>query len=115
MGALVTEHGWKVSTQFADRATLAEFTRTAKRTVSRSGSTASSTSPPRTATSTDSPRNSAKRCSPPTTGYFSVPRGAVLTDLAAELDATTSAISERLRVRRPAIDHTCQLRTVTAG
>ncbi|KAA9396788.1 DNA-binding protein [Haloarcula sp. CBA1130] len=107
MGALVTEHGWKVSTQFADRADLEAFRDTCQsRSVTfrphrlceteHGGDDYGLTAPQREALL------AAHRL-----GYFTVPRGADLTELSAELDATASAISERLRRGTDQlIDHT---------
>ncbi|MFD2374774.1 helix-turn-helix domain-containing protein [Haloarchaeobius iranensis] len=97
MGALVTEHGWKVSTQFADRTDLEAFRDACQSSsvtfrphrlceTEHGGDDYGLTVPQREALLT------AHRL-----GYFAVPRAADLEELAAELDVTTSAVSERLR------------------
>lgn len=107
MGAIVTAHGWTVSTQFADRADLEAFRDTCQSSgitfrphrlceTEHGGDDYGLTAPQREALLV------AHRL-----GYFAVPREADLTDLSAELDATTSAISERLRRgTHQLIDHT---------
>ncbi len=65
MGALVTEHGWKVSTQFADRADLEAFRDAVSPAASRSariGSARRNTA----AMTTDSPPRNERRCWQPT-------------------------------------------------
>ncbi|GGN14641.1 hypothetical protein GCM10009021_13660 [Halarchaeum nitratireducens] len=107
MGAIVTAHGWTVSTQFADRADLEAFRDACQSSnvtfrphrvceTEHGGDDYGLTAPQREALLV------AYRL-----GYFAVPREADLTDLSAELDATTSAISERLRRgTHQLIDHT---------
>jgi len=107
MGALVTEHGWKVSTQFADRTDLEAFRDACQRD-------AIDFQPHRLCTAAHSPNDygltapqreallAAYR-----SGYFDVPRTADLAEVSAELDVTTSALSERLRRgTRKLIGHT---------
>lgn len=97
MGAFVTEHGWKVSTQFADRTDLEAF----RDICQRDGI---DFQPHRLCTAADSPNDYG--LTPPQReallaayrhGYFDVPRTADLAEVSAELDVTTSALSERLR------------------
>ncbi|MFC7059748.1 helix-turn-helix domain-containing protein [Halovenus salina] len=97
MGALVTEHGWKVSTQFADRTDLEAFRDACQRD-------AIDFQPHRLCTAAHSPNDYGLTASQREAllaayrhGHFDVPRTADLAEVAAELDVTTSALSERLR------------------
>lgn len=98
MGAVVTGRGWKVSAQFADRDDLETFREAC-------GETGIEFRPRRVFESkTDSTADYGLTAAQQEAllaahemGYFDVPRGADLSDLAAELDTTTSALSERLR------------------
>ncbi|WP_323676274.1 helix-turn-helix domain-containing protein [Halorubellus sp. PRR65] len=96
-GALVTEHGWQVSAQFADRSALEAFSDTCRdsgidfqprRLIEAEGG-------PESYGLTE-PQREALRVAY-RTGYFEVPRKTDLAALAEELDTTTSALSERLR------------------
>jgi predicted DNA binding protein len=97
MGALVSDNGWRVSTQFAARSDLEAFRDACQdhgidfrpRRLVESGIGDEGyglTDPQREALL------AAHRL-----GYFDVPRSVDLSDLAAELETTTSALSERLR------------------
>ncbi|WP_245154567.1 helix-turn-helix domain-containing protein [Halorussus marinus] len=107
MGAFVTEHGWKVSTEFADRTDLEAFHDVCQRD-------AIDFQPHRLCTADHSPNDYG--LTPPQReallaayrhGYFDIPRTADLAEVSAELDVTTSALSERLRRgTRKLVDHT---------
>jgi len=108
MGAVVTGRGWKVSAQFADRDALDAF-RTA------CGNTGVEFRPRRVfdgeTDSTDDYGLTAAQhealLAAHEMGYFDVPRESGLSDLAAELETTTSALSERLRRgQRRLVGHT---------
>jgi len=107
MGALVTAHGWKVSTQFADRADLEAFRDVCQASsltfrphrlceTEHGGDDYGLTVPQREALLAARRR-----------GYFDVPRTADLADVSSELGVTPSALSERLRRgTRKLVDHT---------
>lgn len=108
MGAVVTGRGWRVSAQFADRDALDAF-RTA------CGDTGVEFRPRRvfeaeTDRTDDYGLTAAQHEALLTAhemGYFDVPREADLSDVAAELETTTSALSERLRRgQRRLVGHT---------
>ncbi|MEF8827344.1 MAG: helix-turn-helix domain-containing protein [Halapricum sp.] len=108
MGAVVTGRGWKVSAQFADRNALDSF-RTA------CGETGVEFRPRRVFEAGTDPTDDYGLTAAQhealfaahEMGYFDVPREADLSDLAAELDTTTSALSERLRRgQRRLVGHT---------
>lgn len=97
MGALVTEHGWKVSTQFADQTDLKTFRDVCEddgiefrpRRLFESGVGAADDG--LTASQQEALLTAYQM------GYFEIPRSTDLSGLADELDTTTSALSERLR------------------
>jgi len=108
MGAVVTGRGWKVSAQFADRDALDAF-RTA------CGDTGVEFRPRRVFEAETDPTDDYGLTAAQheallvahEMGYFDVPRQADLSDVAAELDTTTSALSERLRRgQRRLVGHT---------
>lgn len=98
MGAVVTGRGWKISAQFADRADLETF-----RVVC--GDSGVEFRPRRVFEDSAEPGDDYGLTTPQhealltayRMGYFEVPSEADLSDLAVELDTTTSALSERLR------------------
>jgi predicted DNA binding protein len=103
MGALVTGKGWKISAEFADRADLDAFREACTELgidfhplrvfePETAGEAYGLTAPQQEALL------AAHRL-----GYFEVPRGIDLADLAEELDTTTSALSERLRRAQQAL------------
>ncbi|MFW5918912.1 MAG: helix-turn-helix domain-containing protein [Halanaeroarchaeum sp.] len=98
MGAVVTGHGWKVNAQFADRSDLDAFREAC-------GETAVEFRPLRLFQTKVDPDDDYGLTTPQheallaayRMGYFEVPRESDLSDLADELDTTTSALSERIR------------------
>jgi hypothetical protein len=97
-GATVTENGWKVRAQFADREDLATFQDACEETEvgfqllrlsEGSGDSADDYG-------LTGPQHEAILVAFEM-GYFEIPREATLSDVAEELDTTTSALSERLR------------------
>lgn len=97
-GATVTERGWRVRAQFADRGDLAVFRDACEtadvgfRLLRLSEEIADAADD----FGLTQPQNEALLTAFEM-GYFDVPREATLSDIAAELDTTTSALSERLR------------------
>lgn len=108
MGAVVTGRGWKVSAQFADRDALDTF-RTACRDTGvefRPRRVFEAEIDPTDDYGLTAAQHEALLAAHEM-GYFDVPREADLSDLAAELDTTTSALSERLRRgQRRLVGHT---------
>ena len=97
-GATVRARGWKVRAQFADRTDLAAFREACQETDV--GFRLLRLSEGRANGSDDYGLTSAQHEAVLVAfemGYFEVPRDATLSDIAAELDTTTSALSERLR------------------
>jgi hypothetical protein len=98
IGAVVTGRGWKVSARFADRSDLDAFRNAC-------GETDVEFRPLRLFETEADPADDYGLTTPQRetllaayrSGYFEVPRDADLSDLADELDTTTSALSERLR------------------
>lgn len=98
VGAVVTGHGWKVTAQFADREELNEFRGACNETTVRfrplrvfEGDADPTDDYGLTAAQHEALRAALE------IGYFKVPREGDLSELAEELDTTTSALSERLR------------------
>ncbi|QGN07695.1 DNA-binding protein [Halorhabdus sp. CBA1104] len=98
IGAVVTGRGWKVSARFADRSDLDAFRNAC-------GGSDVEFRPLRLFETEADPADDYGLTRPQheallvaaRMGYFDVPRNATLSDLADELDSTTSALSERLR------------------
>jgi predicted DNA binding protein len=95
---VVTGRGWKVSARFADRSDLDAFRNAC-------GETGVEFRPLRLFETEADPADDYGLTTPQheallaayRMGYFDVPRDSDLSDLADELDTTTSALSERLR------------------
>jgi len=98
IGAVVTGRGWKVSARFADRSDLDAFR-------SACGGSDVKFRPLRLFEAEADPADDYGLTTPQheallvatRMGYFDVPRNATLSDIADELDTTTSALSERIR------------------
>jgi predicted DNA binding protein len=97
-GAVVTGRGWKVSARFADRSDLDAFRTACEETTVkfRPLRLFETEANPVDDYGLTAPQHEALRVAT-RMGYFDVPRNADLSDLADELDTTTSALSERLR------------------
>lgn len=97
-GAVVTGRGWKVSARFADRSDLDAFRTACEETTVefRPLRLFETEANPVDDYGLTAPQHEALRVAA-RMGYFDVPRNADLSDLADELDTTTSALSERLR------------------
>ncbi len=98
VGAVVTGRGWKVSARFVDRSDLDAFrSACAKADVEfRPLRLFETEADPTDDYGLTTPQHEALRVAA-RMGYFEVPRDATLSDLADELDTTTSALSERIR------------------
>ncbi|MFT4930967.1 MAG: putative DNA binding protein [Natronomonas sp.] len=98
IGAVVTGRGWKVSARFADRSDLDAFRNACGDTgvEFRPLRLFEAEADPADDYGLTTPQHEALRAAF-RMGYFDVPREADLSDLAEELDTTTSALSERLR------------------